>query len=463
MRHGTIFGILDKTQTMKNLYSLVLILPFLFVCANENNKPEKTSTDNKKRSFSNKSPSVFDAVVRIEANLQVRNLKEYHHANVRGEYVQELVSYPGGTGKNERAGIVYEAMLEIDKLTAEKIQLIDKVKLLIMQASKENLDPDSEHPICLPTEDRTLNYKDVENPGLIKDGFNGYYQKVPFVKPIRMALSNISSKKNTKAPMRIMGIDRSLEHPDKTAPGFAVWPAMKDYRNTLPSILVNTYHKLLKFESNEYPEWDPILFTFEDPNINGFIDIRDLSRMVERAFAEMKHNYNQDLAEVVEKLYMDLTKNEYGLSSYSEIGNIDVAHWIGSSFDQAPVVVAILELTQLQNEILAARRDAFFYLADVVNGGQYTYSAVEGRAFAPTNASVGEKVRMEVVILAFGSERQPRVEPDQGRVIETKNGRAIVEFTPTKSGKMKLSGTVGIRNKHDLMKIARYETTILIK
>ena len=56
----------------------------------------------------------------------------------------------------------------------------------------------------------------------------------------------------------------------------------------------------------------------------------------------------------------------------------------------------------------------------------------------------------------------PIVNPDQGKVIETKDGKAIVEFTVPSSGEMKLTGTVGIKDKNGSVKFANYETKVAV-
>jgi hypothetical protein len=70
---------------------------------------------------------------------------------------------------------------------------------------------------------------------------------------------------------------------------------------------------------------------------------------------------------------------------------------------------------------------------------------------------------MDVMMVAYDTEKQPIVEPDQGRVVgEPRNGKATVEFTVPNSGEMKLTGRVAIKDKHGIPKFATYETNVMV-
>ena len=52
-------------------------------------------------------------------------------------------------------------------------------------------------------------------------------------------------------------------------------------------------------------------------------------------------------------------------------------------------------------------------------------------------------------------------ESKSGTVVETKDGKAIVEFTAS-GGEMVLNGTVAIKDKNGQMKVAKYETAVQV-
>ena len=63
-----------------------------------------------------------------------------------------------------------------------------------------------------------LKFSGYKNPRLTKSD--------DFVKPIRMNLRNVSKKDAYDEQMLIMGINESIESPNKSAEGFKVWDQM---------------------------------------------------------------------------------------------------------------------------------------------------------------------------------------------------------------------------------------------
>ena len=392
----------------------------------------------------NVSKSILDAFVNIEENIQVGNITEHQRGNAQIAAVLEKANEKDSTGQiaSPRAGVVYGAMEKIDKLTAEKIQFIDKLKLMVFQAIKEDLDPKAEKPICILDKGQVLNFSDTKNPRLTKSD--------DFVKPIRMNLHNVQKKDAYDEQMLLMGINESIEQPNKAAEGFKVWDQMLDYRAKLPAIMVNAVNEINKEDSTKQAS------VFKDPKIVAFKNIDDLGTKIDGA---LKGISDIDLANNVKKIYSGLSKNEKIPDPKKETGPL---HWIGMTFDHAPAVAAIAALSGLQSEVLTARADALTYLAGLIGGGSYSFNAVEGRAFAPPAAAAGATIKMDVMMVAYDTEKQPIVNPNQGKVIETKDGKAIVEFTAPSSGEMELTGTVGIKDKNGTVKYAKYNTTLQV-
>lgn len=395
----------------------------------------------------NVSKSILDAFVNIEENIQVGNITEHMRGNAQIAAVLEKANEKDSTGQiaSPRAGVVYGAMEKIDKLTAEKIQFIDKLKLLIFQAIKEDLDPKAEKPICILEKGQVLNFSDTKKPGLTKSD--------DFVKPIRMNLHNVQKKDAYDEQMLIMGINESIEQPNKSAEGFKVWEQMLDFRAKLPGLMVDAVNEISKLDDSTGKGKQLV---FKDPKIVAFKDIVDLGKKMDGAVSSIK---DPGLAYEIKKIYSGLTKNEKIPDPNGETGPL---HWIGMTFDHAPAVAAIAALSGLQSEVLTARADALSYLASLVGGGSYSFNAVEGRAFAPPSAAAGATVKMDVMMVAYDTEKQPIVDPDQGRVLETKDGKAIVEFTAPSGGEMELTGSVAIKDKNGQMKMAKYSTKLQV-
>ena len=119
-------------------------------------------------------------------------------------------------------------MESIDSLTSEKIRLIDKIKLRILQDIKEDLTPSAEKKILTPMKGVKVNATDAKNPGITDwPGKNDKDNPIKhWVKPIRMKLTNVQKKDAYDEQMLIMGINESIEKPNTKAEGFAVWPAL---------------------------------------------------------------------------------------------------------------------------------------------------------------------------------------------------------------------------------------------
>ena len=399
----------------------------------------------------NVSKSILDAFVNIEENIQIGNISEHQRGIAQIEAVSIKAAEKDSTGAytSPKAGVILESMKEIDKLAAEKVQFVDKVKLIILQSIQEDLDPKAEKPIIILDKglNQAIDIKDTKNPRLTKSD--------DFVKPIRMNLRNVSKKDAYDEQMLVMGINESIESPNKAAEGFKVWDQMLDYRAKLPALLVNAINEVSKLDDTTGKGKEMV---FKDPKINAFKDIFDLGKKIDGSLKDLTAK-DENLSGMVKRIYQGLTKNEKIPDPNGETGPL---HWIGMTFDHAPAVAALAALSGLQSEILTARADALTYLAEQVGGGSYSFNAVEGRAFAPPSAGANAKVRMDVMMVAFDTEKQPIVTPDQGRVVERGGGKAIVEFDAPSQGTMELTGTVAIKDKNGNMKSQRYSTEITV-
>ena len=163
----------------------------------------------------NVSKSILDAFINIEANVAAGNITEVDRGD---EKKFDVAAKQNGTdGKNQTAVSIYKVMEKIDKVAAEKIQLIDRVKLLVFQAIGEDLSPSAELPIVL--NDRAnfkLDYANLTKPGLSNNSEP--------VKPMTTNLNHVQKKDAYDEQMLLMGINESIQTPNTKAPGFAVWP-----------------------------------------------------------------------------------------------------------------------------------------------------------------------------------------------------------------------------------------------
>ena len=390
----------------------------------------------------NVSKSILDAFINIEANVAAGNITEVQRGDEKKSDVASKQTNDEG-GENKTAVSIYKVMQDIDKAAAGKIQLIDRVKLLIFQAIGEDLNPSAELPIVL--KDRTtfkLDYTNITKPGLTANSEP--------CKPLTTNLNHVQKKDAYDEQMLIMGINESIQTPNKEAPGFAVWPAMQKFRKEICDLIVDASTAI---------DEDGKKYSFKDPKIIKFKDLKDLDKQLKKALDAS--DIKQDDRGIIASLYKGLTKNEMQPDPHEE-GMM--RHWVGGTFDHAPAVAAIAALSGLQSEILTARADAMAYLSSKVGGGNYAFNKVTSLAIAAPSVTGGATDTLRVMMAAFDSEKQPIVTPDEGKgtLVETKGGQAYVAYTAPSGGEIELTGTIAIKDKFGNLKPAQYSTVVKV-
>ena len=390
----------------------------------------------------NVSKSILDAFINIEANIQTGNNTEVQRGDEKKSDVGAKQTNDEGN-PNKIAVEIYKVMEEIDVETAKKIVLIDKIKLMVFQKCGEDLSPAAEKPICLKDRAQwTLDFANVTKPGLTKNSEP--------IRPIKMNLNHVAKKDAYDEQMFIMGINESILDVNKKAPGFAVWPAMFEYRKILCDLIVKA-SVAIDDDGNKY--------AFKDPKIKKFKDLKDLGVQMEKALDAS--NVNQDDRGIISNIYRSLTKNELQPDPHSEG---EFRHWVGGTFDHAPSVAAIAALSSLQSEILTARANAMAYLSSKVGGGNYAFNKVQPLAIASPSVSGGASDTLKVMMAAYDSEKQPEVKIDAGKgtLVDTRDGQAFIAYTAPSGGEMELTGEIGIKDKFGSIKWAKYTTTVKV-
>jgi hypothetical protein len=407
----------------------------------------------------NVAKTILDAFVAIEENIQLANINELGRGDEKIDLIRDKAT---GNEKTAKAIYVYEMAQEIDKVTAEKIQLIDQAKLLVLMECKENIETALEsdekaESIIVLEKDRAQMKLDLNptKPGVKNNPFP--------IRPIRMNLHHVEGKDKYDEGMRVMGInsDEGLINPESKKHGDLIWQAMKDYRNFLCSKAVDIGNFAAKQDTLKDKKGKDIRFSFTPPSdekVKEFKNKGELLSILEPTLSSFI--VDQDPSEeyaVVKDIYLGLTKSQIVKEGEKKI------HWIGKTFDHAPSVAVIASLSSIQKDILSARSLVMTYLQNKVGAGEYSFNKVMALAY-PDQAVVngGEEFTMSVLMAAFDSERQPVVKPDQGTALQAKQGVGLVKLRAPNSGEMKLTGTVTIRKKNGDPKEERYETKVAV-
>ena len=87
----------------------------------------------------NVSKSILDAFVAIEENIQVSNENEYTRGEEKKSSLAEVAQDRSAKDLAVKAAKLMKTVEEIDKMTAERIKLIDDIKMEILETCGENV------------------------------------------------------------------------------------------------------------------------------------------------------------------------------------------------------------------------------------------------------------------------------------------------------------------------------------
>jgi gliding motility-associated protein GldM len=365
----------------------------------------------------NVSKAILDAFVAIEENIQISNLNEYGRGKEKKEDLKEVAEDKSAPDAQKKAIALLKVVDQIDKMTAERIKLIDDMKIEILKKCGEKVDQTGEGFII------TIPYNASEP-----------------LRPTRMNLMKVDGKDKYDEPMDVMGIAEDIKRPNGN--GMKLWQSYLGYRKELTELLAKSSSTSEK------------KYSFKDPNINDYKDFPDLAKKLDKVMKSVA----EDDREAISKIYQSLTKQEIADMHEGEIKDV---HWIGRTFDHSPSVAAIASLSSMQKEILTARADAVALIRSRVGGGEYSFNKIMPLAYGPEIANAGEEVKIEVLMAAFDSDKQPVVTVNGGRLLETKEGKGIISASGS-SGEINLSGTITILNKSGVPKKKEWNHTVRI-
>ena len=368
----------------------------------------------------NVSKSILDAFVSLEENIQKANLTELYRGDERKSAIQETSLDKSEPLRASRAQFLLGIADQIDEMTTERIQLIDQLKLKILEDCGENLEVG---------EETILQSKASES-----------------LKPIRMNLQLVEAKDKYDEAMHLL-IGDDITNPNEE--GMKLWNSLIDYRAGLTELLAkshakNVNGKLVVDES----------YGFKAPVINSQEDQKSLDVELKKAMDAGK--IHPDDKRLIAEIYKSLTKEEY-----SEVNEVENVHWIGKTFDHSPSVAAIAALSGLQNDILKARADAMDLLRSRIGGDSYSFNTIMPLAYGPEIVNQGDNFDLNVMMVAFDSDRQPEVTMNGNKIDSIVDGKAVVNMTAT-SGLMEMKGTITVRNKAGIAKTMDWTKSVMV-
>lgn len=371
----------------------------------------------------NVSKSILDAFVAIEENIQKANIVQADRGDgFYGDVNSELASTKGADqkAKKDKLNYVLKRMDLINAETETLIKFIDKLKVEILNAAGENI----------------ATYKD-------KDHLSIMWRKQVGSKPTRMNLAMVQGMDKYDEPMHVMGISDDIKNPKGN--GAELWKKFNDYRS-----------KIVELTGSYQMPGSDRAFSVKTKAINAYANNQKLTEDVRKMIKGTKGNLKED-EQVLIDLYMMLTKLEK-----NNVHDMEGVHWIGMTFDHAPLVAGIAALSSLQQDILSARALALANYKSKVTTGEYSFNKIMPLAYGPVVANSGDDIELKVMMAAFDSDNQPKVTIDQGGNVEYKGDGTGLVTIKAGSSEMNLTGTVSIKNKSGVAKTEKWAHTVII-
>jgi hypothetical protein len=361
----------------------------------------------------NVSKQILDAFVAIEDNIQRGSITQYDRGETaKGTLIEELSSVTKDEAGRAKAAKIkkYLGMIEkIDKDVAEFIKYVDDLKLEII----EKVEGPESVKAAKPNDKESILWKK-------------YDPQTPLL-PTRLYLQAIQQKDNFDVPMHEI-VGSEISKIDPTKKGQKLW----DLYNGLRKSIVET--------AGTYKEGEKNSWRVKVKDINDYKDFQDLSKQIEKMIKGGGNKVNPEDMEALLSIYQELTKQEF--ADHHEAKNI---HWLGRTFDHAPLVGALASLSSLQNEILSARAKAVNLLKSKVTTGEFSFNKIQQLVSGPGVATSGEEVELLVTMAAYDSDKNPVVTANTGSV-EVKDGIGRIKLKAGATD-MTVNGSVTITNK----------------
>lgn len=375
----------------------------------------------------NVSKSILDAFVAIEENIQKANTAEVFRGDDKRSELIEISIDNSNEVRAAKAKKYLQVIDEIDAITADRIQLIDKVKLEILEGCGEDIKAKGELAI-------------ITTP---------YDKKNAPCTPIRMNLAHVEGKDKYDDPMRVMlGPETDIKKPKGS--GMKIWKSMLSFRKDITEIIarsriITDSKGKLKFDQQ---------YSFNAPEINKFKSLQDLNNQILKAVEAS--NVHVDDKDVLMEIYRSLSKEEF--STVHEVKNV---HWLGKTFDHAPSVAAIASLSSLQRDVLSARAAAIAHIRSRVGGGDFSFNEIMPLAIGPEVVNQGEDFNVSVLMAAYDTDKKPRVTMNGESINDIRDGKGIIALKGA-NGTMELKGTIAVQNRQGVWKEHNWSKSVMV-
>ena len=382
----------------------------------------------------NVSKQVLEAFAAIEDNTQRSNENLY----IKGQESRttlfedyQTLNDPKDKAKKAKIKTYLSIIDKLDKETGKMIQYIDGIKFKLLTEAGEEFDKNSPK------------LKDKEFIVWSK------YRKEEPVKPIRFNLFKVEHKDNFDVPMNILvgseiGTITSKE-------GMQLWNNFKALRKSMVEI-AGSYSEGIGQDGKKK------IWKLKVGDINKFEDSKDLQKQLRKIMFASGNKVNPEDSSTLQLVYELMSKNEF--DEYGEDkANI---HWLGRTFDHAPLVGALASLSSLQNDVLQAREKLIALLKSKVSTGEFSFNQIEAFVAGDAVITSGQELNLKVTMAAYDSDKNPTVVINGGGSQETGKGVVNVKKIVAGNGEQRISGEVTILSKSYIPYTKKWEHKYVI-
>jgi len=382
----------------------------------------------------NVSKQVLEAFAAIEDNTQRSNENLY----IKGQESRttlfedyQTLNDPKDKAKKAKIKTYLSIIDKLDKETGKMIQYIDGIKFKLLTEADEEYDKNSPK---LKDKDFIIWSK---------------YRKEEPVKPIRFNLFKVEHKDNFDVPMNILVGSEIGTITSKD--GMKLWNNFKALRKSMVEI-AGSYSEGIGQDGKKK------IWKLKVGDINKFEDSKDLQKQLRKIMFASGNKVNPEDSSTLQLVYELMSKNEFDVYGEDK-ANI---HWLGRTFDHAPLVGALASLSSLQNDVLQSREKLIALLKSKVSTGEFSFNQIEAFVAGDAVITSGQELNLKVTMAAYDSDKNPTVVINGGGAQETGKGVVNVKKIVTGNGEQRISGEVTILSKSYIPYTKKWEHKYVI-
>jgi len=394
----------------------------------------------------NVTKEILDAFIAIEKNITNSALIQMENGDrIYKDMDKASTDKKTDASQRQKIAVFLNVIKKIDVEAGKAIETIDSIKIKLL----ENLDEDITEGKVIDDKILVLKKYDKKSNPLLPGKYN---------------LSAIKVKDNFDVPMGLLigsAVVKDAKLDKYEQAGKNLWNALNTFRREITNITatydIDSMNYILKLDSkSDINQWK------NNDDLNSKINALLRLNVADRE--KKTDGVNDKDIEELSELYKLLSRKEMDLYEIQE-GKEENIHWLGRTFNHAPVVAVFATLSSLQMEILNARTKAIVLLKRKVDVSPFAFDEI--KAIVSTsglNFSPGEVFYTTISLAAYQSTGRLKVNQSSGggSEVSNANGEVKLKMTAPGSGQKVISGTISAPNAQGVMTSRPYSTKIAV-